>query len=324
MGFFKPNIEKMEAKGDVEGLTKALTDKDSGVRKEAAEALERLGWKPRDDIEKVYYLIAKREWDDLAGLGGPAVESLIQALKDEDQDVRTGAAEALRKIREPAVDPLIKALKDEKSDVQGVVAECLGEIGDARAVEPLIEVLMKGWGVWSIEEDGALVPSGGIDKGLSLIGERAVEPLIQALKDKNPSLRARATLILGAIRDARAVEPIIEAMKGGDKEIVFNANMALRSMGEPAIEPLIKDENWHVRQAAATALVVTGDARAVEPLIEALKDEEFRVRATVAWSLAEIGDARAVEPLTQALKDEESYVREAAEAALDKIKSKES
>jgi len=322
MGFFKPNIEKMRTRQDVEGLIKALKHKDVRVRGGAAVALERLEWKPRDDIEKVHYLIAKREWNDLAGLGGPAVESLIQALKDEDQDVRTGAAEALRKIGEPAVDPLIKALKDEKSDVRGVVAECLGEIGDARAVEPLIEVLMKGVGVYRMEKDGVLVPSGGIEKGLSLIGERAVEPLIQVLKDENPSLRARAAMVLGAIRDARAVEPLIEAMKGGDEDVVFNANMALRSIGEPAIEPLIKDEDWHVRQAAALALVVTGDARALEPLIQALKDEYRYVRMSVAGALGRLGDVRVVEPLKLVLKDEDYYVRESATEALEKIKAK--
>jgi len=34
MGLFKPNIEKMKAKGDVEGLIKVLKDKDEGVRNE--------------------------------------------------------------------------------------------------------------------------------------------------------------------------------------------------------------------------------------------------------------------------------------------------
>ena len=327
MGFFKPNIEKMRTRQDVEGLLKALNHKDEGVRYEAAVALERLGWKPGDDTEKARYLIAKREWDDLAVLGGPAVESLIQALKDEDRDVRTGAAEALRKIGEPAVDPLIKALKDEKSDVRTVAAECLGEIGDARAVEPLIQALKHkdaASSVFVVEEDGALVPSGGSAKGLSLIGEPAVEPLIQALKDENPSLRASAALALGVTRDARAVEPLIQALKDEDENVLWNANMALRSIGEPAMEPLIKDEDWHVRQATALALGVTGDARAVEPLIQALKDEEFRVRVAAASTLGIIGDTRAVEPLTQALKDNNEDVREAAKEALENLKAKES
>ena len=359
MGFFKPNIEKMRTRQDVEGLLKALNHKDEGVRADAAKALgdiedvkavealiqalkdevdsvryeaavalERLGWKPGDDTEKARYLIAKREWGDLAGLGGSAVESLIQVLKDEDRDVRTGAAEALRKIGEPAVDPLIKALKDENSDalVREVAAECLGEIGDARAVEPLIQALKHkdaASAVFVIKEDGALVPSGGSAKGLSLIGEPAVEPLIQALKDENPSLRASAALALGVTRDARAVEPLIQALKDEDENVLWNANMALRSIGEPAMETLIKDEDWHVRQAAALALGVTGDARAVEPLTQALKDEEFRVRVAAASTLGIIGDTRAVEPLTQALKDKNEDVREAAKEALEKLKAKE-
>ena len=358
MGFFKPKIEKMRTRQDVEGLLKALNHKDEGVRTDAAKALgdiedvkavevliqalkdevdsvryeaavalERLGWKPGDDTEKARYLIAKREWGDLAGLGGPAVESLIQALKDEDRDVRTGAAEALRKIGEPAVDPLIKALKDENSDVREVAAECLGEIGDARAVEPLIQALKHkdaASSVSTVEEDGALVPADGPRKGLSLIGERAVEPLIQALKDENPSLRYGAAIVLGAIRDARAVEPLFQILKDEDENAVWNANWALKSIGEPAMEPLLKDEDWHVRQAAAFALGVTEDARAVEPLTQALKDEEFRVRHAAASALEIVGDARAVEPLTQALKDENSYVREAAKAALEKIKAEKS
>ena len=39
MGFFKPNIEKMEAERDVKGLIKALKDKESDVRWGAAVAL---------------------------------------------------------------------------------------------------------------------------------------------------------------------------------------------------------------------------------------------------------------------------------------------
>jgi HEAT repeat protein len=301
MGFFKPNVEKMKAKGDVEGLIKALghkgedvrtdaakalgdiedvkavealiqalKDTADSVRYEAATALERLGWKPGDDTEKAHYLIAKREWDDLVGLGGPAVESLIQALKNEDPDVRTEAADALRKIGEPAVEPLIKALKDENRDVREVAAECLGEIGDARAVEPLIQSLHPkdaapfefGFGV---KEDGTPLPMGSSAKSLSLIGERAVEPLMRALKDEDELVRAPAAWALGGI----------------------------------------------------------GDTRAVEPLVQALKDEQFYVRVATAWALGEIGDTRAVEPLMQALeKDRDDFVRKATERALKKIKAK--
>jgi HEAT repeat protein len=43
MGIFGgPNIEKLKASKNVKGLTKALKDKDSGVREQAAEAILRV------------------------------------------------------------------------------------------------------------------------------------------------------------------------------------------------------------------------------------------------------------------------------------------
>jgi len=70
------------------------------------------------------------------------VEPHIDALKDEDSDVREGAAEALGEIGDKrAVEPLILALKDEDWIVREGATGALGEIGDERAVEPLTEAL---------------------------------------------------------------------------------------------------------------------------------------------------------------------------------------
>jgi HEAT repeat protein len=43
-----------------------------------------------------------------------AVEPLIQALKDNNSDVRVNAATALGEIGKPSVEPLIKALRGER------------------------------------------------------------------------------------------------------------------------------------------------------------------------------------------------------------------
>jgi HEAT repeat protein len=45
--------------------------------------------------------------------------------------VRRAAAEALEKIGPPAVPALIQALRDEKEEVRRAAAKALGEIGDA-------------------------------------------------------------------------------------------------------------------------------------------------------------------------------------------------
>jgi HEAT repeat protein len=57
------------------------------------------------------------------------VEGLIEALKDEDSNVRWRVAYALGEIGDRrAVEPLIEALKDKDSDVRWQAAEALEKI----------------------------------------------------------------------------------------------------------------------------------------------------------------------------------------------------
>jgi len=51
-------------------------------------------------------------------------------------------------------------------------------------------------------------------KGLSEMGEPAVEPLIKLLNDKDnpPNVRSDAAIILGKIGNSIAIEPLINAM----------------------------------------------------------------------------------------------------------------
>jgi len=174
MGFFKPNVKKMEAKKDVEGLIKAL--KDTHVRHYTAEALIKI----KD---------------------AKAVEPLIQALKDEDYFVREAAARALGEIKDKrAVEPLLEALGDEWWNVRLDAAMALGKIGDAKAVEPLIKAL----------KDRNETVRGSAAKALGEIGEPVVEPLIQALKDESSMVRKAAARILKRFSTERTREALEE------------------------------------------------------------------------------------------------------------------
>jgi hypothetical protein len=76
----------------------------------------------------------------------------------------------------------------------------------------------------------------------------------------------------------------------------------------------LKDDEWEIRLDAAKSLGSIGDARAVEPLCEALKDGNWEVRNAAAEALGHIGDARAVEPLSAAVKDLSMAALSAAES----------
>lgn len=120
-------------------LFKALKNKDYHIQLTAAKTLEKIGWKPANDIELAVYLIVKEEWEKLPSLGKPAVAPLINALKDGDYLVRRNATEALGKIgNAQAVELLIDVLMDKDYFVRRNAAGALGNIGDARAVEPLV------------------------------------------------------------------------------------------------------------------------------------------------------------------------------------------
>jgi len=93
---------------------------------------------------------------------------------------------------------------------------------------------------------------------LEEIGEPAVAPLIDALKDADRNVRSGAVCALGYIRDQRAVDPLIGALKDPDAQ---------------------------VRTSAAIALADLGSNRAVGPLIEALRDKDDCVRAFAASGL---------------------------------------
>ena len=117
-GLSKSDVEKMQAKRDINGLVKALSyKKDVDVRRAAAKALGNIS-------------------DELA------VDGLIVALNDSDSMVRWLAADSLGMLCDVrAVNGLIVALKDQSPDVRSSAAGALAKLGDARAVDALTVAL---------------------------------------------------------------------------------------------------------------------------------------------------------------------------------------
>ena len=108
---FKPNVEKLVARRDVDGLINALNHRDYKTRKRAAEALGEMKAKE-------------------------AVGALIKTLKDENPEVRKAAAYALGRIGdERAIKPLVETLKDESLDVRIEAAKALKKISYKKAAE---------------------------------------------------------------------------------------------------------------------------------------------------------------------------------------------
>ena len=70
-----------------------------------------------------------------------AVSALVQALKDQNTEVRANAIETLGMVGESAVPVLIQALKDQDAEVRKGAILALGSIGSKDVVPVLIQAL---------------------------------------------------------------------------------------------------------------------------------------------------------------------------------------
>ena len=142
---------------------------------------------------------------------------LIKKMKSGYTEDYTAAVKELVEMGSPAVKTLIKELKNGDERVRCGAAEALGKIEDARAIKPLIKAL-KDKGRYNIHYGGPYPYTVRVNscaaKALAKIGDKsAVEPLIKLLKDGDSDDRCSAAEALGAMGDERAIEPLIEALR---------------------------------------------------------------------------------------------------------------
>lgn len=183
---------------------------------------------------------------------------------------------------------------------------------------------LKSW-FWSDTRKEAAIALGKVKD------KRAVEPLIEALKDRNRDVRRESTFALGEIKDTKAVAPLIFVLEDKDWWVRSTTALALGKIKDNrAVEPLINaldDDEWYVRNSAAEALLQMKDNRAAQAIsrflsqtIRALShNADPEIRRKAALILGTLKDTNAVEPLTKALNDKSHNVRVNAIRSLAKI-----
>ena len=254
------------------------------------------------------------------------ITELVIHLQNSSPDVRSGAINALAKTGDSrVVAPLITALQDESESVRGCALQGLKDIGPPAV--PLLIVALKNRDRWVRRKASCVIDDIGYE--LREIGDfRAVEPLIDALKDSRSVVRGHSVTALGKIGGPQALPAVIAALKTEavgsalDIRVCYRAIEALQRLGETAAEfliPALQHPDKAIRRKAATLLGKTGETGAVELLIGALRDKYPRVRSRAAHALGRIGNPSAVKPLAIAITDEAPNVRINALHALGKF-----
>ena len=200
-------------------LIQALRDQDKYVRRDAAGALEEIG-SPRaiKAAKDRYRMVVTLGW-----IGAEdEIPALIQALQNEDKDVRVNAVVTLGQIEsEDVVSVLMEALQDQDEWVRVNAAWTLGQRGE-RAVDavPILIRALRDQDEWVRYH--AAMALGEIGEGAS----NAVPALMHALRDQDKHVRRYAVGALGKIGKG-TVPALIRTLKNGNVNVPFFATWTL-------------------------------------------------------------------------------------------------
>jgi len=253
---------------------KALADNKSIVRKNAAEALGRIGDKK-------------------------ALKPLLKSLKDEDYRVISTSIISLCKIGdEKSIKPIINAFTNINKHVEENEDKKYVKKLSNTVFEHLIELLNSKNSSIRIEVAFSLANTNINEyleenedkKYVKKFTNTLVEQLIKLLKNKNPSIRIEAAFSLAKIKTERSIDAIIEAWKkvcrkaryfekevNKDVENEFNDfTMLVRSIGNRCVKPLLfslNDKDKFVRKYATLQLEQLAEKSELEPLRDSYESE---------------------------------------------------
>ena len=241
-----------------------------------------------------------------------AIQPLLNALKDENRDVRRNAAQALGNFKDTAaLAALLAALKDDDSETRSNATDALGILKNHDALPALIDAL---------KDEVDFVRSSAADALGMLKNSNALFALIDALKDKDEYVRISVADALGNLKDSKTRTALLVALNDKHEFCRAGAASALRSFNNPvvlsALLGALNDEEDIVRSSAAEALGNFKVPVALAALLEAINDEDCSVRWSAAKALGHFKETSTLAALLDALKDKHFSVRSSAVEAL--------
>ena len=319
----QPALSRKNRELVVSLLKQLLDDENQHVRDAASAALRRAGVPPDRVVpEGIDSADPRARKDAIRALGQSiiireipaAIPPLIEALFDEDSEIRFLAAKSLRYAKDPrTTTPLNACLLDVSPDVRLEAVEGLRRRKDPRTLDPLVHALQ--------DESPGVRRAAACALGES--GDQGVrDALMQSQHDGDPLVRdaaARALVMLGP--DPRLDPHILVRSPDPEKRSEALLQLGTGKDGNDLglITGALSDEDAGVRSAAAEALCGFLDPAAIPPLLSALSDTDANVRMYALRALQEIPDPRVLLPLVYALKDAHALVRTEAVSHLRKI-----
>ncbi len=285
---------------------------------------------------------------------------MLTALKDDDENVRITAIEHIGKVGESSVvDALIEILESGDLWTAYPAADALGRIEDRNAIPALIKALDKKtlrepamkalsfiadigtlkYIIPFLEDSSKTIQEEAIrcierfyHKGVNeefildeirkLLGEKALQILIEHAWSKKSDVRIAAILILGLMKDERAYSPLLEISQ--EEKFAEDVKRALVFIGRDRPESLLTlfetDKTYQQRFLCEVAGRIASPVY-YDILKNLLEHEDGHIRSLAAIALSKLGDLKAIEPIKRLLSDLYEDVQEAAVDALSRLSS---
>ena len=277
------------------------------IRREAADILYRIGWRPSSINDKISFYESMDNYDEVVRLGKEAVAILVKEMKTKGGKF---AATALGKIGDKAVLPDVREAYDQalqKQDDMTLIylSYALWSLGDSRGLHKLFEELTA--------NNGFTITDSASDT-LRDVGSPAVDGLIDILKNGSQRAKSWAAITLGKIGDSKAV-PALRSVLNRDFEpanqrefsdhlsVVRDVKEALSKIDEQGelirVKNNLKSEDGLTRMSAVQDAGKSKDKTSVPDLISILSrsNDDMFMQVAVIQSLGQIGDAGATSAL---------------------------
>jgi HEAT repeat protein len=197
---------------------------------------------------------------------------------------------------------LIATLRSKRGGpaVRAQAARMLGELGDPRAVEPLLAQIEDTADPFRVPVITAAL------EAIPRLGGGAEPALLRLLADRADARRRYVPRLLVSAVGAAAAPVLVGLLDDADDEVAMNAATALGSLRDPALaaplQAIVDDPSRPslLRGVVASALGMSGSPAAYDVLAPLLGSHDPSLMAGAIDGLAELGDPRAT-PLIQAL-----------------------
>ncbi len=303
-------------------LREALTHPDPQVRLNAAWALHHMGWVPRTEHEGLRYLIARMEWEKVAGYGQDAIHECSRMIQTHDPEAE-GAVRALTMMGEPGIRALesVTALLSTPEQVcaRDTAQETMEDMKKRREREEMrrraqIEEQEKR----NRDEEAQQRKMIEEDPGKAEIHQSEILVLkgFRRLRAKKTAEKKIAEVSEGKEKpELVPFEYAVLALESNNPAIRASAVDVLSIMGtraHPYITRAAGDESSLVRTASAEAMGFLGSSTMLKPLLVLAKDNCTEVRGAAVTSLGSLQDPRAINAVLSLFGDGHADVRHAA------------